>query len=259
MVIVLWPREYSLAGRSRRPNGSLASLGFLTYPVSSPVSSMASVCVARRRKTAAERRAQLRRSEGRCLQRMMRALLELDGHRGCQTSVLGASLLAAIQTERAALPQDVFEHLSSMCSDPPSISNAGAVVLPGPVEMCDFSGLSILQQRLQKEGVAKLCILKVKRTIEAAADDPVCVAEEEDAETYAAKDIPVRYIGRRFQVERVCWLDGAGNSSCTACPGEVLVLQGFGFGRFSNRPCMRKPNGSYGHLSEQDVVVLMPD
>ena len=51
----------------------------------------------RRKKSAAERRSQKRRSETRLLQKLLGGLLDVHGHRGNQLSKVGKSLLEVIQ------------------------------------------------------------------------------------------------------------------------------------------------------------------
>ena len=57
----------------------------------------ADVCV-RRRKTAAERRAQRQRSDARLVSRLIAGLSSIRGHRGCALSQVGAHLLAGLRS-----------------------------------------------------------------------------------------------------------------------------------------------------------------
>ena len=54
---------------------------------------------ARRKKSAAERRAQRLRAEGRVMQRMLKCLGEVSSHRGCKLSRLGEVLASTLQTD----------------------------------------------------------------------------------------------------------------------------------------------------------------
>ena len=51
----------------------------------------------RRKKTAAERRAQRLRAEARCAQRLLRGFDDLVAHRGCRPTRLGLALQAALR------------------------------------------------------------------------------------------------------------------------------------------------------------------
>ena len=52
----------------------------------------------RPRRTAAERRAQKQRSEARVIQKMLRGFSELEAHRGCRPTVLGAALAQVLRS-----------------------------------------------------------------------------------------------------------------------------------------------------------------
>lgn len=72
----------------------------------------------RRKKTAAERRAQRLRAEARLAQRLLRALASLDAHRGCASSRLGAALFAALRGD-APMAKEPVEDVPLPAADEP--------------------------------------------------------------------------------------------------------------------------------------------
>eukprot|EP00929_Paragymnodinium_shiwhaense_P043845 TRINITY_DN22525_c0_g1_i5.p1 TRINITY_DN22525_c0_g1~~TRINITY_DN22525_c0_g1_i5.p1 ORF type:complete len:181 (+),score=22.50 TRINITY_DN22525_c0_g1_i5:163-705(+) len=58
------------------------------------------VARSRRRKSAAERREQRLRAEGRVVSRMIKAFSLIEGHRGCENTMLGNALFVALKADK---------------------------------------------------------------------------------------------------------------------------------------------------------------
>ena len=111
---------------------------------------------ARPRRSAAERRLQALRAQGRMVQKLLASFEALSSHRGCRTSRLGSALSAALRK-----PADLAQRTPSVSPCPSAASSqpAAALVAPAPPLPLEFGDLVVITGSPCAKAVGKLITL----------------------------------------------------------------------------------------------------
>eukprot|EP00929_Paragymnodinium_shiwhaense_P084939 TRINITY_DN45450_c1_g1_i1.p1 TRINITY_DN45450_c1_g1~~TRINITY_DN45450_c1_g1_i1.p1 ORF type:complete len:280 (-),score=19.28 TRINITY_DN45450_c1_g1_i1:187-942(-) len=155
----------------------------------------------RRKKTAAERREQYARADGRRLIHCLRALRSLASHRGCSLGASGAAFLAALERVHTEvngnlhMPFDELHHadLPSNDNSVPVSAFAGGVWEPLPDDVATHE-------------------LRPRKGVRFALDPHSGQASQVDQQDHEV----------RVQSGFACSVDSASRSSSMSCPAELI-------------------------------------